>query len=591
MGALITAAVTVLFFALYWNRFAGLRSGNGSFQGGLALLHGVMPYRDFFTAGPPLNEVFSAAVLKVFGTKLIVIRGWGVFERVVLALLLYTWLAKLFRAKDAALASMVAIVVSAGDPSNALSSYGFEAIFFFLLSGFAAWQAVEPRRSLGSVAAWAAASGLCAALSLGTKQTLGVGATVGIPILAIVFALRERQPRRVFLFLAAFALGWSLVIGAIWLWLADIGAVHRFLEDAFRKGPSAKALHSSDFIIRAARAAWGIRYGCIAALLALAICWRALRGTGRADYSPENPLAWGWLTTLGVLPVIAGAGCAYAGWWPLRNFDTFAIYFGFLGSILLLLYYGWRLIRGELTERELRIGFLAGVCFGSALMVSLSWPASFDMVFPALGLMLAAALHGSNVRLRCATYAVCVLAIFALTCEKLNLPHGFHEWEAAPVRLANTESSLPELQGLKLPAATVRFIDGTAAIIRDHSTREDTIFVFPEFGIFYALTDRKTPTETDSHNIDVVNDEFARSEARRLLQSRPAVLVYYRTPEWSLRADEKIWRHGERSGQRDLIAAVEKLAGEYRLAASFHVPPNDGPVNVYVRDNPAASSR
>ncbi len=54
-------------------------------------------------------------------------------------------------------------------------------------------------------------------------------------------------------------------------------------------------------------------------------------------------------------------------------------------------------------------------------------------------------------------------------------------------------------------------------------------------GIFYALTERRYPTETGSHNVDVVNDAMARSEAARLLANPPKVLIYLPETEQQLR--------------------------------------------------------
>src|SRR5579884_3204897 len=124
-GAIVTVLCTLFFFSLYWNRFAGLRSGNGSFQGGMALLSGKRPYADFYTAGPPLNMLLSGAVLRLFGPYVIAIRAFGVFERLLLAVLLYVWLTRFFRPHYAAMASILATVVCDGDSSNSLSSYGY----------------------------------------------------------------------------------------------------------------------------------------------------------------------------------------------------------------------------------------------------------------------------------------------------------------------------------------------------------------------------------------------------------------------------------------------------------------------------------
>ena len=588
-GALITAVVTLLFFSIYWNKFAGLRSGNGSFLGGMALLQGYLPYRDFFTAAPPLDGLMSAAVLSVFGQKLIAIRAWGVVERIALGWLLYFCLIRVCRTTDAAFASILAVIVSAGDPSDTLSSYGIEAIFFFLLSGWAVMRAGEAIQSTFAFNSWAIAAGLFASMSFGTKQTLGAGATVGIPLVACIYliqlsATRSSGIQRSLLFLAAFAGGWCAFAGAVLLWLTQAGLLHNFLQDVFKTGPSAKASHPSDFGIRAIRTAWGLRYGFLAACVGLAFGARALlRGSGATDRRAGAARDTVLVGAIASLVLSIGVALSYAGLWPLQNFCSFAIYFGLFGTVLLLLRCAPRLVPRTLAKQELQIAFLAAISFGVALMVSLSWPASYHMVFPAFGLVTAVMLNGSSPRQRLVIYTVGALMIFAMACEKINLPQGFHEWAEPAVRFAKTPSSLPALSGIMLPSATAQFIDETGRIVREHSGPGDTIFVYPEFGILYSLYDRRYPTATDSHNIDVVNDEFARSEAQRLLKGKPAVIIYDPVPEWSLRADEKVWRHGQRSGQRDIIAAIEKLTAGYQLVKSFRVPPNENPVQVYVR--------
>ena len=54
-------------------------------------------------------------------------------------------------------------------------------------------------------------------------------------------------------------------------------------------------------------------------------------------------------------------------------------------------------------------------------------------------------------------------------------------------------------------------------------------------------------------------------------------------PEGKLFSDEVIWRGGRRSGQREIIAAMETLASQYQLAATYQVPPGNKVVSIYVR--------
>jgi hypothetical protein len=140
----------------------------------------------------------------------------------------------------------------------------------------------------------------------------------------------------------------------------------------------------------------------------------------------------------------------------------------------------------------------------------------------------------------------------------------------------------PKLKGIYLPEPDVRLVDGVVATVQANTTPSDTIFTFPEMGLFYALTERKYPTETGSHNVDVVNDTLARAEAARLLANPPKVLIYVPQTEAQMREDEAMWRGGHRMGQRDIAAAVQSLASTYRPAGVYPTPGNQD-LYIYVR--------
>src|ERR1700722_17848971 len=78
--ALVVVAVTLLFFSSFFNRFAGLRSGDGAYSSGDAWLVGKLPYRDYFCTATPLNIMKSAAILAMFGDRLFVLRAFALFE-------------------------------------------------------------------------------------------------------------------------------------------------------------------------------------------------------------------------------------------------------------------------------------------------------------------------------------------------------------------------------------------------------------------------------------------------------------------------------------------------------------------------------
>jgi hypothetical protein len=205
------------------------------------------------------------------------------------------------------------------------------------------------------------------------------------------------------------------------------------------------------------------------------------------------------------------------------------------------------------------------------------------MALPGLGFLLAATLDGVRDRFRWFPLLIMAAMVFLQVREKLDEPFGFGHLNEASVRSANTASTQPQLRGMRFPSAMVKFLDDTVSLVATQTRPGDTIFTYPEMGLLYPLTGRQPPTWATSHNIDVVNDAFARDEAERLIQARPAVIVYCRIPEEAQREEERVWRGGRRSGQRDLIAAVEGLVAGYRLAGTYVIAPGDPPVELYVR--------
>jgi hypothetical protein len=388
-GAMATALVTLCFLLLFWNRFLGLRSGDGGFTGGLFFLKGILPYRDYYCPVPPLFIARCAAVLAIFGKLPIILRGFAVFERVILSLLLYGWLVRFFRVKDAALAALVTMVVSTGDHADPVSSYNHFTILLAIASGLAASYSLDEGRTKRVMAAIGSLAGVLSLLCLATKQTIGLGVTVAIPFAVGLCLMRLEGTQKAIRFLAGFVAGWFLAAGALLSWMAHFGILRAFLTQAFVTGPAAKASHPDDFLVR----------------------------------------------TLSVLKDY---------WWA-----------ALIGSAVLLI--GWGALRRSEYE------------------------------------------------------------------EKID---------------TNTDSL----------------------------------------------------TFSVSHNIDTVPDTFAKEEADRLLRVRPAVLIYGPQSEQLLRSDEEIWRNGKPSGQRDLIAAVETLAREYKFVRMFRLYPFGAPVYVFVRPDKVGAS-
>lgn len=578
-------SLAAIYFLIYFNRFAGLRSGDGEFSGGIAFLAGRLPYRDYYTAGPPLNQIKSALELAIFGKTLLVARLAAVAERLVIAALLYAWLRRIFSSWASAIAVLVTIIVSAGDHTDPLASYNHDAILFAILCGFLASLSLEAKRTR-QVLLLAALAGVAASLSSLTKQTVGLGSTVAVLILGAVALFQMRGTRRAIGWALAYLAGFAVPVLALGIYLHRLGLLRACLTMLFVSGPSAKASAPHAFLTRAFSVAADNPAWVVPALIALVLSARAIwRSVTNARKSKEHPpLRWPylWLVVFAVIGLAVAVDLTALP--SLNDFSKCSVYYVLLaGSALGAAAIGYGLKTHRVDARLWQIVLFAGIGWSVAVTLSLSWPAFEAMTLPGLALLLAAALEGSKGWGRRFLFLVLTAMVFLAVREKLDLPFSFDHQDEPAVRFATQPSAEPMLHGMRLPPETVRLLDETAATMRAKAGAGDTVFTYPEMGLLYVLSGKNPPTWSGSHNIDVVPDSFAREEADRVLRARPAVLLYARPTEAQLRLEETVWRNGKRSGQRDFVAVLDTLAAEYQLVDTFRLQPGDNPIRLYVR--------
>lgn len=580
----------LLFFVSFFNRFAGLSSGDGEYTSGVVFLRGIVPYRDYFSIAPPFNLLKSALLLKTFGTALIVSRSAGVVERLLIATVLFRWLTKIFRPTYVLVACVATVILSAGDLTDPIASYNHDCILLVMLSGLTASVVLSQRQRKVRFYAFSALSGVFAALSLLTKQTIGLGEVVAILVVVAILLFKLESTSSALMWCGMFCCGCALPLAGLVLYLHHLGAFHSFFQMLFISGPAAKGGHAGNFLIREILVAFGswrwLGLGMLALVLTAPAVVRAIHSKGDEERLPAvKCLRYATYVLLVGITVIGSAEL-----WALRHDNALQnslrvlVYYMFVLLSLLVVGFVIEIFRPGMSVRHAQCILFCVVSWVVAFTLSLSWPAFEAMLLPGLGFLVAAALQGARPHHRRYIYIVLATAVFVGEWAKLDIPFAFIGGYEERVSLATTVSVQPQMRGMRLPADTRDFLDGTIALIRDHTTSKDTIFTFPEMSLIYALADRRPPTWSWSHNIDVVNDRFAREEADRLRERPPAVLIYCPPSEASLSLEERAWRQGERSGQRDLIDAVESIARGYELRGSYQpMGPAGAAAFVYVR--------
>ncbi len=598
---------TGLFLLPWWNRYVGPTLDGYFPLYGHLILTGRVPYRDFFLHLPPLQALLEAALEALVGRSLFAVRLAGALGRIAIAGVLAGWLSRRYRPGVAVMASLVAVWLASGDDTEILDLYNHHALLGAMVAGWAASAALDSEGDRRRESALWLLSGLAAGVSIWTKQTIGLGATLAIPAALALLAVRDRAARRCLAGrLGRFAVGWALPAAAIGGWLAAAGAFGAFAQQVYFGAAASKGA-PAQLLLRPWLEPFQIPILAKAAVVGLGLAALSLLVTGLAgcaESAPGSPRARGRrplvllaLTLAGVAAAlglgwaVAARGVAIAG--ALRTLQRVGVFFGFFGLIVPSLALAARALQrgldGAARERLLQVAVAGGV--GATL--ALSWPGAEAMALPSLAVVLAPILQASPRRFALRTLRIALLAFatavgLAAFALRLLVPFTFAFWKEPPVALATYRLRDPTLAGLTVSPLTGEALEGTLAIVRRTTREGEPIFTFPALPLFHWLADRPLATFAALHWIDVTPDAVVRADIVRLLAAPPAVVVRQHIPAKALKLNERYFRGVVgKSGLRDMEAALEKLLTEsYRLEARFGQYEGSAPkLEVWVRND------
>ncbi len=364
----LSLAVVLAFNLVFLNRYFPLQEG-WFFATAHAILTGRRPYRDFYLFLQPIYPLVIAALVKLFGYHFIVLRIWGLVERLVLAWLVYALLAKVFRPWVTLIAVIVTMTVYASGTTDVIYSYLQFCLVLALGSVLALMNASE-QATLRRRVAWAALAGLLAGLAFFTKQTTG-SFVPGAALLTacLVFATQRRAAQLAGL-VGAWAAGAILPAAALLGWLAAERTLPSYVKDVFAGAAASKGgpLILVSFLPRALDARSVVSFvvvGLVAAVALLAPLWW-----------PRLPLRLGFLGRFDVLVMLLTVVVAAVSWdlWETDRLHLWLAY-GAAVAAAFVVHASW--------ARLQRLGAAAGSSWrGLALLVAVAGAGAACLALP-----------------------------------------------------------------------------------------------------------------------------------------------------------------------------------------------------------------
>lgn len=585
LGLAAVLALSTLYILLWWNRYLSPVNG-GELHIAMEFEHGRMPYRDYYYFTQPGNVIQCAAVTALFGHRLIVFWALGVALRVASLGCLYLWLLRVSRPSFAALAVITTGIIAAADVCDHPSFYNHQALAHGVIGAFFASKALEARGRAG--VGWALLAGLFLAFNLLIKQTTGLVIAAAVTGGLAVGAWRLHGAKQAALRLAALLLALAVPMGLVWLWLDQHGVLGSYFDQVYfsasksKGGLGATLLRPLILTFIFGELFWSWFVG-LAGLGLLGLGW--IIADRKALHGQSQPVlvvllvAFGALVTLTLRP------------WDNPNLGSrvpllAAVYVTLIGNLIVMCSALPALRNPEASATQVQEGFLGLIGFAAAYSLSVSWAAFEIMVFPGLAVVLALGLEksaGLRVPTRLSLVGVCLVLVVLAGWRKFTTPCSWGGWQEPPLSASTQSPTTPQLQGFVLSPATAKMFDDITAMIREHSSENETVLVYPHMHIFYGLADRQPATLAFHHWVDAVTDEVAEADAERILKNPPAVIVALQLPPETYWAQELAFRGGKPSGQRKLAAAIESLTRNYEQLGVFHSDAPSFPIAVWAR--------
>ena len=563
----------------WWNRYVAITNDAWHYFYGLQIVHGRIPYRDFYVFVPPLYALKNALLIALFGNRLIVPHIIAILEILIISIVLVDWIRRAWPIFETTAAVTIAIsLYMLSMRSEALGGLHQEAVFFPVLAGWAASVALRRPKLWFFLLV-----GACVGLSVLAKQTSGIATVVCIGPVLVILVWRLQGVRTAVRAAGSFLLGVSVPVSLVCIWLGVNHALPSFVEDVYTKGSASKG-SVTNIILRpflmVARD-FHLQVQLAVAVMFLGLFFGLVRFNQPAveGDSPDANTRLARFFAVMFAALVCGVGLShFLKLWHLSSFykaapATILLFCGEIGCAVLLFKSVIAGFRTQLHPRKAQFILTCAVSVSLAYFLGWSWVGYTSIMIPSLAVFLAHVLTALNVPrlrwLRNFVLAGCILTVVGYFTLRLERPFTWGGWAEPSVWTANQSLPEPELSGFRVSNQSAYLINRVTHDIIANSRPGDPVLAYPDIPIFYILAHRSPVTFAFVHWMDVAPDYIDEADAARIRRTPPAVIVYLDQRESSVRDAEILFRHGHRSGVRDIIAAIKSLRPEYRTLDTF----------------------
>lgn len=162
---------------------------------------------------------------------------------------------------------------------------------------------------------------------------------------------------------------------------------------------------------------------------------------------------------------------------------------------------------------------------------------------------------------------MCVLLCMLSMVQKYVQPYSWWGWGDPPIdEECQYSIEVPRLEGFRVAKSTKITYEQINKLIIDNSEQDDFVLTFPHMKLFNIISNRmEAPTFVVSYYFDVCPDEYAIMDAEIIRENPPKIVIMNTYDESFWEYNEKAFRGGEYSGQREILQWFAERRNDYTL--------------------------
>lgn len=619
IGAIIIIIVNLAFSSLYFTNTFPLSEGWFVNYSEL-ILRGKVPYKDFYYFLPPFTLFFDTILWKLSFGLLIVFRGWYLFERILIYLLVYRFLCRYFKWQYAAISCTISEILCAADAFDFFGDYNQNIVLLVVLFAYCAANFTEEVIFKSKLKHLFLAGVLLGFMFL-CKQTIVLSCFI-IYLFALIINCYLNKDKNLFRYIIFVALGTLIPIICFFIYLSYHNAIVPFIDQVFLSASGKGSFY--DIIIKMPLETiqhlvqWVlslvlflmilivqkeniekayIRILLIISILLIASKFNFLKYINAVTSSYK----FIGLIIVAAIPLILThflrnkishcyilrnififlwIGCIGAGLY-LSDTTLLAIYemdsFSIIESLFnVTLYYYQFLFIGYCIAQKLYKGkqqrqyeslfmFAAGglaICYASSMAAGSNTIASLAMriTTPLIicHIIQVFSFNRFTKTVKYFFYGFCTILITITCAQKAISPYPWWGIDNSPMWEKTYTVDIPELKGITFSKDDKDMYERITQLIKENSNEDDIIFGYPYIKIFNILCHRYETNFVPVMWYDVVGDQYVELTIQEFEKKLPEIVLWKEIPG-AMEAHENIYRNGQPLVQRKLEKMFQKI--------------------------------